>query len=68
MPASTPAPIVAKFKAAFAQALADSSVQEKLRAMAVKPGGPTGDEFGKWIDADVKTISDIVKAANLKFD
>src|SRR5476651_1564890 len=41
--AGTPAPIVAKLKAALAQAIADPGVAAKLKAMAVKPGGPTGD-------------------------
>ena len=34
---------------------------------AVKPGGPTGAEFGKYIDADIKTFSDVVQAAKLTF-
>ncbi|MBV9347807.1 MAG: tripartite tricarboxylate transporter substrate binding protein [Pseudolabrys sp.] len=67
-PAATPAPVVAKLRAALTQALADPGVQEKLRGMAVKPGGPVGDAFGKWVDDDVKAISEIVKAADLKFD
>jgi len=67
VPAGTPAPIVAKLKTEFGRALADPGVQEKLKAMAVKPGGPSGEEFARRIDADIKTFSDVVKAAKLTF-
>jgi tripartite-type tricarboxylate transporter receptor subunit TctC len=64
----TPAPIVEKLKAALGQAIADAGVANKLKAMAVKPGGPSGDEFRKWIDVDIAGFVDVVKAANLKFE
>jgi tripartite-type tricarboxylate transporter receptor subunit TctC len=38
-----------------------------LTKMAVDPGGPTGDEFKKRIDADIKTFGDVVTAAHLTF-
>ena len=40
----------------------------KLKAMAVNPGGGPGEEFRAMIDADIKKFSDIVRAANLKFE
>jgi tripartite-type tricarboxylate transporter receptor subunit TctC len=67
VPAGTPAPIVAKLTQDLGRALADPSVQEGLKKMAVTPGGPTGDEFSKRIDADIKTFSDVVTAAKLEF-
>ena len=67
VPASTPAPIVAKLTAEFGKALADPAVQDGLRKMAVKPGGPTGDAFKKRIDEDIRSFADVVKAANLTF-
>ena len=48
-------------------ALADQAVQEGLKKMAVKPGGPAGDAFKKRIDEDIKTFADVAKAANLTF-
>jgi hypothetical protein len=36
--------------------------------MAVNPGGGSGDEFRRMIDADIRKYVDIVKAANLKFE
>ena len=67
VPAGTPAPVIAKLTAELGKAIADPGVQEGLRKMAVKPGGPTGDAFKKRIDADIKSFADVVKAANLTF-
>jgi tripartite-type tricarboxylate transporter receptor subunit TctC len=67
-PSATAAPIVAKLQKAFAQAIADPGVSQKLKAMAVDPGGATPEEFTKIIDRDVVTFRDVVKAANLKFE
>ena len=67
VPVGTPAPIVTKLTAELGKALADPSVQDGLKKMAVTPGGPTGDAFKKRIDADIKTFADVVKAANLTF-
>jgi tripartite-type tricarboxylate transporter receptor subunit TctC len=67
-PSATAAPIVTKLQKAFAQAIADPGVSQKLKAMAVDPGGATPEEFTKIIDRDVVTFRDVVKAANLKFE
>lgn len=67
-PAATPAPVVAKLQKAFAQAIADPGVAQKLKNLAVNPGGATPDEFRKIIDGDIAKYRDVVKAANLKFE
>jgi tripartite-type tricarboxylate transporter receptor subunit TctC len=67
VPAGTPAPIVAKLEKDLGRALADASVQDGLKKMAVTPGGPVGPDFAKVIDADIEKYKDVVKAANLKF-
>src|ERR1700733_3058153 len=51
-PTGTPAPIVAKLSAALNQAIHDTSVSDKLKAMAVNPGGPSGDEFKRQISSE----------------
>ncbi|MGE5534314.1 MAG: Bug family tripartite tricarboxylate transporter substrate binding protein, partial [Acidobacteriota bacterium] len=66
-PAGTPAPIVKKLEAALSRALADGVVKQRLSAMAVSPGGPTGDAFTKLIDGEITSYADIVKAAKLSF-
>jgi tripartite-type tricarboxylate transporter receptor subunit TctC len=67
VPTGTPAPVVDKLTKELGRALADPAVQDGLKKMAVKPGGPTGDEFKKRIDADIKVFADVVKAAKLEF-
>jgi tripartite-type tricarboxylate transporter receptor subunit TctC len=67
VPAGTPGPIVDKLTAELGKALADPAVREGLQKMAVKPGGPTGNDFKKRIEADIKSFADVVKAANLTF-
>ena len=67
VPAGTPDAIVAKLTTELGKALADAGVRESLSKMAVKPGGPTGDAFKKYIDADIKSYTDVVQAAKLTF-
>jgi tripartite-type tricarboxylate transporter receptor subunit TctC len=68
-PAGTPAPIVKKLEAELHKVLADPGVQEKLKALAVDPGGDTSAaEFTKIINNDIAVFSEVVKAANLKFE
>ena len=67
VPVGTPDPVVKKLTTELGRALADAGVQEGLKKMAVKPGGPTGDAFKKIIDADIKNFADVVAAAKLTF-
>ena len=67
VPAGTPPAVVHKLEAALAKAIADPAVQDGLKKMAVKPGGPTGAEFAKRIEADIAKFGEVVKEANLSF-
>ncbi len=67
-PAGTPPAIVAKLEAALQQAIRSPDVADKLRAMAVNPGGGPPEEFGRMIDAEIKTYSGIVTSAHLTFE
>jgi tripartite-type tricarboxylate transporter receptor subunit TctC len=66
-PAGTPAPILKKLEDALRRAIADPDVNGKLKAMAVNPGGGASEDFRAMIDADIKSTSEVVKAANLTF-
>ena len=66
--ASTPPAIAHKLDTEVRRALTDGGVREKLKAMAVNPGGGPAEEFRKKIDGDIKVFADVVKAANLKFE
>jgi tripartite-type tricarboxylate transporter receptor subunit TctC len=65
---NTPPAIANKLAAELRRAMADAGVREKLKAMAVNPGGGPGEEFRKKIDGDIEVFADVVKAANLKFE
>ena len=67
-PAATPAPIVAKLQKALGETIADPSVADKLKAMAVDPGGAAPNEFKAVITRDIAKFAGVVKAANLKFE
>ena len=66
--AGAPPAIANKLETELRRALADPGVREKLKAMAVNPGGGPSEEFRKKIDADIRVFADVVKAANLKFE
>ena len=67
-PTGTPAPAVAKLRTALKQSIEDPGVSEKLKAMAVDPGGATPEQFEKLIQSDIVKFGEVVKAANLKFE
>jgi len=66
--AATPPAIVAKLEKAFAQAIRDPGLGEKLKNLAVNPGGAAPDEFRRIIDSDIVKFREVVQAANLKFE
>jgi tripartite-type tricarboxylate transporter receptor subunit TctC len=65
---NTPPAIVAKLEAGLRKAITDPGVSEKLRTLAVAPGGNSSADFRKMIDADIKAYAEVIKAANLKFE
>jgi tripartite-type tricarboxylate transporter receptor subunit TctC len=67
-PVATPPAVVAKLQKALGEAIADPSVAQKLKAMAVNPGGATPKEFVGIIESDIVKFTDVIKAANLKFE
>ncbi|HZP78976.1 MAG TPA: tripartite tricarboxylate transporter substrate binding protein [Pseudolabrys sp.] len=67
--AGTPAPIVQKLETELHKVLTDKDVQEKLKKLAVDPGGDVSPaDFTKLINKDIAVFTDVVKAANLKFE
>jgi tripartite-type tricarboxylate transporter receptor subunit TctC len=66
--AGTPAAVRSKLEAELRRVLADEGVREKLKAMAVNPGGPVGDDFRRTIDTDIRRFAGIAQQANLKFE
>ena len=50
------------------QAIRDPGVADKLKALAVDPGGATPEQFKAIIASDIVKFGDVVKAANLHFE
>lgn len=67
-PIATPPAVVAKLQKALGEAIADPDVAQKLKAMAVNPGGATPKEFVGIIESDIVKFTAVIKAANLKFE
>jgi tripartite-type tricarboxylate transporter receptor subunit TctC len=65
--AGTPPAILKKLETALQQSIKSPEVADKLKALAVVPGGGPADEFRKMIDDEIKSYADIAKAANLTF-
>jgi tripartite-type tricarboxylate transporter receptor subunit TctC len=66
--AGSPQPIAKKLETALRQALADAGVRERIRSITYFPEGGAAEEFRVRIDGDIQIFSDVVKAANLKFE
>jgi tripartite-type tricarboxylate transporter receptor subunit TctC len=67
-PAATPPAIAKKLETALRTAIKAPDVADKLKAMAVHPGGISSEEFRVIIDKDIKAYVEVVKAANLHFE
>jgi tripartite-type tricarboxylate transporter receptor subunit TctC len=66
--AGTPAPVTSKLETTFRQVVADPAIRERIRGVTYFPEGGTSAEFRARIDGDIKIFSDVVQAANLKFE
>jgi len=67
-PAATPPAIVAKLEKALSEAIRDPGVSEKLKNMAVDPGGGSPEDFRRMIDAEIVKYTKVIKAADLHFE
>ncbi len=67
VPAGTPPAIAGKLETELRRAVQAPEVRDKLKALAVDPGGVPSDDFRRMIEADIKTVTDVVKAAKLEF-
>lgn len=67
-PAGTPPAIIEKLNKEINIILKKPDVQEKLRALGAEPGGGTPEEYGAFIDAEIKKWGDVVRQANVQLD
>jgi tripartite-type tricarboxylate transporter receptor subunit TctC len=66
--AGTPPVVAGKLEAELRRVLADAGVRNKVKAISYDAGGGPGGEFARRIEADIKAYSEVVRAANLKFE
>jgi tripartite-type tricarboxylate transporter receptor subunit TctC len=66
VPKGTPAPIVAKIRAALMQALAKPDVKEALAKQGAEVVTESPEEFRKMVREEIQSTGEVVKAANLK--
>jgi tripartite-type tricarboxylate transporter receptor subunit TctC len=64
-PANTPREIVGKLSSEIQTALADPSVQEKLRAAGIEPMKSTPEDFATYLQSETLKWRDVIKAANI---
>jgi tripartite-type tricarboxylate transporter receptor subunit TctC len=67
-PAGLPPAIATRLETELRRVLNDPDVQQRLKGMAVNPGGGPADEFRRLIDSDIEKFSAIAKAANVTFE
>jgi tripartite-type tricarboxylate transporter receptor subunit TctC len=67
-PAGTPPAIVRKLEAACLRIAAFPDVKEKLRAVATNAVGMGSQEFTRLIDDEIRSLTEIAKATNVKYD
>ncbi|WP_226381400.1 Bug family tripartite tricarboxylate transporter substrate binding protein [Falsiroseomonas ponticola] len=67
-PARTPAPVVARLNAAFAEALAVPAVKDRLAGLGaeVRTEGP--DSLRRWLAAETELWGGIIRARGIKLD
>jgi tripartite-type tricarboxylate transporter receptor subunit TctC len=67
-PAGTPAEIVDRLHAEVKQALADDSVQQRLRAAGVDPKIGTPADTTRMLETRIPQWADVIKSAGIKID
>lgn len=68
VPAGVPAPIIAKIHAAFAQALKDPAVVQRMAADGNEIVGSTPEQFATFLASDAAKWAKIVKENNIQVD
>ena len=64
-PAKTPAPILGKLEAAFAKAMQDKELQERIRQLDIVPDFMNGRDLQKWLEGQVVRWEEVIKKANI---
>lgn len=66
VPAGTPPEVVAKLQAAFAQALQDPAIVERMKFLGLEPVGGTSQQFKAYLTDERSKWANLIKDRNLK--
>ena len=64
-PAGTPAPVMQRLETAFRDAMNDPAVMKSLNELEVQPKFVGSAEARKWLEQDVKKLSNVIREAGL---
>ena len=67
-PAGTPREIVDRLNTEINAVLKDPAVVKRLNDLGADIGGGTAQDFGRFVEAEIKRYADVVKAAGAKLD
>jgi tripartite-type tricarboxylate transporter receptor subunit TctC len=67
-PARTPPAIIAKVNAAFAAALADADVRDRLRQAGVTPSPGSPEEFARYLKEEIARWSKVIREKGIKVE
>lgn len=67
-PVATPAPVLAKLRAAMAATLADPAVQREARAVGVDITAMPAPEFGRFIRSETAKWAEVIRTSGTRLD
>jgi len=67
-PAGTPAPVIKRLNTEILRALQSPEMQKQLKAQGAQALGSTPQEYGAYIQSEIKRWGEVVKDANVKLD
>ena len=65
-PKGTPPAVVAKLEAAIGKAMQDPTVRKKLEGLEVRPVFMNSRETQKWLEDDVRRLTEVIREAGLQ--
>ena len=67
-PAGTPRPVIERLHAAFAGAVQNAEVRNRLEQVNQLPAGNTPEEFAAFLRENTARFNKVVKDANIRLD
>jgi tripartite-type tricarboxylate transporter receptor subunit TctC len=65
-PGGTPPEIVSKLNGAIVRAVNSKDIRERLESEGIEPAGTTSDEFARYIEAEIRKWSEVVRRSGAR--